>query len=890
MEVNNAVKNRIGASSRGVRMALDRLQSLSSSGSDSFFSTYKHQACGTGDSERTSLPYSPLPDFSPQEEHLMSFLPWSAQLTDRTQDSVKSRNVPDGNNCGSEADLYGLVSNILEEADQMDTYFDEETSPHLKTVWSPKSTRGECQQYFQLEPRMQSHSEFLPNHVYPESVSKGQGQPMNRDSEEFYQQLNGFDTSEQQFLHSSWNGDIDNGYLHNQELPKPPGLSTPSAATAEMLKTRQSRRDVNSSEDQLWFSGSGNAPSGQMETFLSSICPQSKIMNSQSFDHYYEEHPGQSNTKSRSAKQYTMQEVSKLASNIQALMAGDQVTSSGREPQNRQSVQMQYDVIMAEQRNLSSANIHGQSTQAMQFKKELGGEYGAMQREFDGGMKSKLPARSDFGSKELTGFDPQNIEYFQPPKALLAPFNSQSSYFNKMAAQKGSTPASGLIFNQYSSNHHNQQHQLQDKVNQHQPRGNGPSSGPSKMLSYSVSEFVPQRSHQLQGGPATYIQDYSRGDGPGLHSNRAAGYPGGAGLCGLRGGASDDVFDVRLDGGRMHMVGMAADGCWDGKTGPQNVTRMRGGGNKDQGLLQNPYLDLLGSAYGSQRPGGGHGTVSPGKSPAFLPYAYQNAKSPGPNSCRVPLNFHPRSAIPYSGHAPTMDLCDLLPEREFGPFSPYLDDIMSSSGDNPYNGGLRSMRMIRNRGGPMSQLHFNLDECYEQWRVLEKERKKTEMLLTNSYPEKRISVMTSGGVPKIPPNPSRVDRLIVDQIREQAKVMSLLGKMERLRSFPLHANICSALDRHLEAIYITQARRKEEYVNTSNWQRQGGTNFGEERDVLLLATALGDLCLTTRRSRTALWCALQMTLPKSIADKPDGHQDTPGPCEDTSPGRTLAHF
>ncbi|XP_019906146.2 meiosis-specific coiled-coil domain-containing protein MEIOC [Esox lucius] len=886
MEVNNAVRNGISASSRGVRMAFDRFQSSASSGSDSFFSLYKHQASGTGDNGRTSLPYTPLPYFSPQEEHLMSFTPWSAQddayqLNDRTQNSIKSRNVPDGNDCGSEADLYGLVSNILEEADQMDPHFNEETSTHLKTVWSPKSMRGECQPYFQSESKMQSNAAFLPNHVYPESSSKGQGQPMNRDSEEFYHHFNGFDTCDQQFFHLSCNGDTDIGYSENQELPKTPGLSPPSVGNAYMSKMRQSKHNFNEAESLLGFWGSGNASADHMDAFLSSVCPQSK-MNSQPFDHYYVEYPGQSSAKPRSTTQYTMQDVSKLASNIQALMAGDKVTESGRDSENRQSVQMQYDDIMAEQRNFSSSNLPGRSTQAMQFKKELGGEYGAMRREGDGGMKSKQPLQSDFGSKELTGFGPQNNEYFQPPKALSAPFNSPNSYLNKMAAQKGSNPAStGLILN-----HHNQQ---QDKLKQCQPRGNCLSSGPSKILSHSVSEFVPQHFHQ-------YIQDYSQGDGPGLHSNRAGQYQVGVGLGGLRSGGSEDVFEMRLDRGRMHMAGPAAGSCWDGKTRPQTGLRTRGDGDEEQGLLQNPYLDLLSSMYGSQRSGGAHGIVNPGKSPAFLPYAYQAMNNPGPKTCHVPLNsasFHSRSSFPYGSPAPTVDLCGLLPEWKFGAFSPYLDDAMSSSRENLNTGlmaGLRSDRMMRNRGGAMSQLHFYLEECYEQWRVLEKERKKTEMVLTKSYPGKRISVVTSSAVPRIPPNPSRVDRLIVDQIREQAKVTSLLGKMERLRSFPLHANICSALDRHLEAIYITQARRKEEFVNTSNRQRQDGTHFREERDILLLATALRDLCLTTRKSRTALWCALQMTLPKSTADTPDEHGDTESTCEKTSPGRTLVRF
>lgn len=37
-----------------------------------------------------------------------------------------SRNSADGNECGSTFDLYGLVSDILEESDHMDSYFADE--------------------------------------------------------------------------------------------------------------------------------------------------------------------------------------------------------------------------------------------------------------------------------------------------------------------------------------------------------------------------------------------------------------------------------------------------------------------------------------------------------------------------------------------------------------------------------------------------------------------------------------------------------------------------------------------------------------------------------------------------------------------------------------------
>ncbi|KAJ8337406.1 hypothetical protein SKAU_G00386260 [Synaphobranchus kaupii] len=106
--------------------------------------------------------------------------------------------------------------------------------------------------------------------------------------------------------------------------------------------------------------------------------------------------------------------------------------------------------------------------------------------------------------------------------------------------------------------------------------------------------------------------------------------------------------------------------------------------------------------------------------------------------------------------------------------------------------------------------------------------------------------------------------LIVDQLREQARVVALVGKMERLRSAPVHANITTTLERHLEAIRFTQQRRKDEIVNTANRQRQGAPRYSDDKDVLALAAAIKELAMLTRKARTALWCALQMTLPKGV--------------------------
>ncbi|NWW92345.1 MEIOC protein, partial [Rhynochetos jubatus] len=86
--------------------------------------------------------------------------------------------------------------------------------------------------------------------------------------------------------------------------------------------------------------------------------------------------------------------------------------------------------------------------------------------------------------------------------------------------------------------------------------------------------------------------------------------------------------------------------------------------------------------------------------------------------------------------------------------------------------------------------------------------------------------------------------------------------MECLRSSPLHANISTALDKYLEGIHVVQSRRKDEIVNASNRQSRGAPRCQDDRDVFALAVAIREMCAATRKVRTMLWCALQMTLPK----------------------------
>ncbi|CAH1641738.1 unnamed protein product [Spodoptera littoralis] len=268
-----------------------------------------------------------------------------------------------------------------------------------------------------------------------------------------------------------------------------------------------------------------------------------------------------------------------------------------------------------------------------------------------------------------------------------------------------------------------------------------------------------------------------------------------------------------------------------------------------------------------------------------------------------------------------------------GPSPPVPPPVLPSPMlDLPLLAPFYAMRNMRSAATSSGILHARLDACYEQWRQLERERKRTEARLALAYPGRAVSSSNSIPVPRLPPCPTRVDRLTVDMLREHTKVLTLMGKMETLR-----ASVCVAQNKKPnkpEENKITVLKRGQEVnekekegvgvgvdpatFDPSTWREDinhlseiaphsevesamlawrsavGAVQAARRRElaphraprpdpILQLSEAVKALSECARRARCAMWCDLTLTVALAPHNNDRVAVDTASPVSPQTP-------
>ena len=133
---------------------------------------------------------------------------------------------------------------------------------------------------------------------------------------------------------------------------------------------------------------------------------------------------------------------------------------------------------------------------------------------------------------------------------------------------------------------------------------------------------------------------------------------------------------------------------------------------------------------------------------------------------------------------------------------------------------------------------LRVDEAQWQFQALEKDRKKTEAALARQNPGKRISSSNTVPVPRLPPGPTKLDKLVIDSMREQARVVTLVERLEKLRGLKFSPGLHNSLAMWRESVVIVMAMRRRERMG------QVGRECGRE-----LGEALAKLSEDTRKAR-----------------------------------------
>eukprot|EP00092_Neocalanus_flemingeri_P093771 GFUD01119208.1.p1 GENE.GFUD01119208.1~~GFUD01119208.1.p1 ORF type:complete len:401 (-),score=121.02 GFUD01119208.1:476-1678(-) len=147
--------------------------------------------------------------------------------------------------------------------------------------------------------------------------------------------------------------------------------------------------------------------------------------------------------------------------------------------------------------------------------------------------------------------------------------------------------------------------------------------------------------------------------------------------------------------------------------------------------------------------------------------------------------------------------------------------------------------------GSAAELLLRVEEAQWHLKALENDRKKTEAALAMQYPGKRLSSSNNVPVPRLPPGPTSLDKLLVDSLREQGRVVTLLDRVKTIRGEIFSPGLHSSLAMWKESVVTVRNMRRRERMG--HVERAGGEEMG---------AALARLSGEIRRARSVLWAVL----------------------------------
>jgi len=153
--------------------------------------------------------------------------------------------------------------------------------------------------------------------------------------------------------------------------------------------------------------------------------------------------------------------------------------------------------------------------------------------------------------------------------------------------------------------------------------------------------------------------------------------------------------------------------------------------------------------------------------------------------------------------------------------------------------------------GSAAAVRFRVQEVLWQFQALEIERKKMEAALAQQNPGMRISSSNSVQIPRLPPSPSKLDKLLVDSLREHARVLTLLHRIGVIQRIIGIQGFSSILASWKESIMEVIAIRRQEKMKQEDHREQ-------------LDESLSCMSLATRKTRTVVWTMLMITGKKEL--------------------------